>query len=567
MATVVAPSTPLPWGTDGFTPIRNWDVDPLFRIWAKDQTFLGAEANGRYIPKLFDYVEDRDYNITYKVVGLTPLWVPIFERLTPKPIADMDSEDLLLGQTDDSFRCYIDKSTMPHRLQVDGRCYVNGRNAVSARVYRGNPINGLQEIVSLVLDQSGMPMGSQIPLQLCKIPNGQNVAQYYVPTAYTTTDIKDGEFMYVVLFDDTGAVLSSKGLRAVVTSFTSSTDISVRGVTGIALEGPLMSTLIPNRLEVPLNLTLNSINLMGVVNYNSGSPIRMTVDGGRFDLLGLNAFVPTQAGQHFTMRLKYNLLQDEVSFTGGAVGAERFITEPIDVVVVDVENQLTVKLYPFPVWVDAQRGYRLRWFLLNLDRNIMYDVTNVVEIGTDSAVFDPLLFGSRQQLTVALDLSKVNTGWRAWRFVQTVSITLLRAGSQIGAGTLWRIGFDPNQSPEFGDNNLIQSKVVNQNLGEISVQSGHTSQANWLNAMYYNTKPLTNPQLEGQTPPAPSHFVLTDGGQNSIKLPVTAWNLKSQVNFVVTQGQTWYLKFVKQGPQSDLVLSVAGVPVQQVTSW
>lgn len=566
MADAVVPSGPLPWGTDGAVPIKNWDIDPLFKTWAKDQCYFGDVANGRYIPKILDNIFDRDYHIEYQVIGLTPLWIPILKRITPKPIADMDSEDLLLGQSNDSFRCYIDKETMPHRLQVDGRCYVNGRNATSARVYRGNPIDGVEEIVSLVLDQSGMSIGTLIPLQLCYAPNGQNVAQYYVPTAYTTTDIKDGEFLYVVLFDDTGAVLSSRGLRAVVTSFTSSTDLSLKAITGIALEGPLMSSLVPNRMEVPLNLLIDSINLQGVVNYNSGTPSRMNVDGGRFELLGINTFLPTQAGQHFTMNLKYSLSQGEVSFTGGAVGPERFIIEPIDVLVTDVENQLTVKLYPFPVWQDAMRGYRLRWFMLNLDRNIMYDVTGLVEIGTDSPAFDPLMYGAKQQLTVAVDLSKVNGGWRAWRFVQTVAITLLRAGSQIGQGTLWKVAFDPNQTPEFGDDNLIKSRVINQNLSELEFKSGYTTQAAWLNAFYYNTKPLTNPQLESE-PVVPTHFIITDGNSNSVKLPLSAWNVKSTVNFSVLQGTTWYMKFVKQGPTSDLVLGVAGAPVQQVTAW
>lgn len=565
MTTVTLPDTALPWGTDNVVPIRNWDLDPLFRIWAKDQVYLGGVGEGRYIPKLLDYVEDRDYHITYMVIGFSDLWVPTLARITPKPIADMDSEDLLLGQTKDAFRVFIDKSVLPYRLQVDGRCYVNARNATSARVYRGNPVNGTEEIISQVLDQSGQVVGTQIPLQLCIIPNGQNVAQYYVPTAYTTTDVKDGEFCWVVLFDDTGAPLSSKELRAVETSFIRDNDLSIKAVTGIALEGPLMSTLVPNQMEVPLNLTLNSINMIGVVNYNSGVPLRLNVDGGRFDMLGLGAFTPSQAGEQFKMRLKYQLAQDEVSFTGGAVGNSRFVELQVTVKVVDVENQLTVKLFPYPVWQGPIAGYRLRWFLLNLDRNIMYDVTPLVEIGTDSAALDPTLYGVKQQLTAAIDLSKVNGGWRSWRFVQKVSITLLKAGNLSG-GTRWKVAFDPLQSPEYGDNLEIQSKFINQNLYEVSLKSGFNTLADWLQAFYYNTKPLLNPQLESDAP-VPDHVILTDG-TNELKLLISDyWNARFQTTFAVSDSQTVYMKFVKQGPVDDLILSVAGAPVRAVTAW
>jgi hypothetical protein len=555
---------PLPWGSDNKVPIL--DTDNRWRSWAKKEIWLGGEAAGKYIPKIDDYVEDTDYGITYRVMGYNEIWVPTLKRVTPMPIADQDSEDLLLGQTNDTFRVFVDKSVLPHRLQVDARCYVNARNASAARVYRGNPINGVEEIVSLVLDQAGLPIGSLIPLQLCVIPNGKNVAQYYVPTAYTTADIKDGEFMYVVLYDATGVILSSKALRAVVGSFTTSTDLSLKAVTGIALESPLMSKLVPDRIEVPLNLTLSSINLTGVITYNSGVPSRVNVDGGRFDLMGMSAFVPSQAGEHFKLTLKYNLASNEVSYLGGKVGANRFITREIDALVVDVDNQLTVKLLPFPYWVSATSGYRLKWFLLNLDRNIMYDVTTLVEVGTNSAALDPLLYGVKQQLTVALDLSKVNGAWRTWRFVQTVGITLLKAGNL--TGTKWKVAFDPNQVPEYGDTLEIRSKVINSNLCEIDIKSGFNTLADWLNAFYYNTKPLVNPKME-IAPVVPTHVIFTDGtSSKQIKVAIADyWNKRFTVNFGVLQNTTWYMKFVKAGASSDLILSVAGAPVTQVTAW
>ena len=555
---------PLPFGTDGATPIRTESKD--WRHLAMNQTWLGGDAAGRYVANIRDYVEDTDMHITYVVTALSNLYIPTLLRITPKPVADQDSEDLLLGPDRGTFRAMIDKSVMPHRLQVDGRAYVNARNAATARVYRGNPIYGKEEIISLVLDQAGNPIGTSIPLQLCVIPNGQNVAQYYVPTAYTTTDIKDGDFLYVVLFDDTGVPLSSKSLRAVVTSFIRSPDLSIKAVTGISMEGGLMSKSIPNRLEIPLNMTLNSLNLMGVVNYNSGAPNRLAVDGQRFKLLGLESFVPTQAGEHFPMHLSYQLAAGEVSFRGGAVGNSRFINEPIDVVTVDVENQMTVKLYPCPEWLGPILGYRLRWFMLNLDRNIAYDVTGVVEVGSDAPAFDPNLYGTRQQLTVVVDLSRVNGSWRQYRFPQTVGITLLKRGDQ--DETRWRIAFDPNQVPEFGVGTTMRTRFVNQNIYEVDITGGFPTKAEWLKAYYYNTRPLINPSLEND-PIYPTHILLANAtGTQQIKMNVDdCWNKRFTTTIPFADNDTWYLHFLKQGPTSDLLLSLAPLVNDVVVSW
>lgn len=555
---------PIPFGDDGFAPVQ--DPSSLWAVRAKFNTWLGENGSGKIILKLHDYMEDTDFHITYKCIGHDSRYIPVLKRVTPAVTADIDSEDLLLGQTRDAYRCFVDKKVIPHRLHVDSRCYINARNAATARVYRGNPINGAEEIVSVVLDQAGLPIGTLIPLELSVIPNGENVAQYYVPTAYTNTDIKNGELLWVVLYDASGAPLSQRSLRATLASFSISNDVSVKAVTGIALEGPLMSRLVPNRMEVPLNLTLNSFNLVGVVNYNSGEPKRTNVDGGRFTLMGMNAFIPSQAGEHFRMDLRYSLAQGEVSFTGEEVSASRFITEEIDVVVVDVENQLSVKLLPYPVWINGASGYRLRWFLVNLERNTMSDVSSLVETANGSPVLDPTLYGVKQNLTVAIDLSKANGNWRAWRHIQTVGVTFLRPGNE--AGDKWRIAFDPNQQPEYGIGLNIRTRFVNQNLTEVELGSGFATKEEWLKAFYYNTKPLTDPRLETQAP-APDFFTFGDGtGHNYVRLSINEhWNRRFTVDFLVAPDSTWYLHFYKQNAQDELTLSIAGAPVQQVAAW
>lgn len=559
-------TNPPPRGDDNEVPIKEWDsaqnLNMLWKHWGMQDIWMGSgNAAGKYIPKVLDYVEDTAARITYQVMDLDDVYKPTLERVTPRPIADLDSEDVLLSDTRDSFRVWVDKSVFPHRLQVDGRTYVNARNARFASVFRGNPYHGTAEVVSIVLDPSGQVIDTKIPLELSTLATGQNVNQYYVPTAYTKHDLKNNEMCYVEFYSAEGHFLSSKELRVIESNFVRNIDRSLRSVIGIALESPLMSKTVPGLLEVPLNLTLNSLNLTGVVNYNSGTPVRRVVDGNKFSINGMDAYIPSQPGQESPMFLKYVLAPDEVALRGGGISPDRSIQEPIIVKTVDVDPSITAMLYAYPVWVNQSTGYRLQWYMLNLDRNMLYDVTGLVELGPNSDPFRGLLYGQRQDLNFVLNLQKVNSQFRAWNHIQTVGITLFRDGN--ATGTKWSIAFTPNQNPVYGMNIAARTKMINQNLSNVDISNGFATQEEWLEALYYNTKPIFNPRLEGpERPIPPDHFVLMHGNSET-KYPLDRWDKVNQILGTVAPNSTLFVKFVRQGVNRDMILTVAGLTVVQ----
>ena len=555
----------LPTGLDQRSPIKDWDADQnknmLWRIWALKDIWFGQEGLNKYIPKIGDYVEDTEFHITYQVTKLSDLFVPTLVRVTPKPVADLDSEDVLLGQTKDTFRVWVDKSVYPHRLQVDGRTWVNARNARFARVFSGNPQTGTAKVVSIVLDPSGQVLDTKIPLELAVIRNGTSVNQYYVPAAYTQADLKNGEMCYVVFYGAESEILSSKELRVVEGSFVMDASRPLNAIVGLALESPLMSKTIPGRLEIPLNMTLNTLNMRGVVNYLSGSPQKLTVDGQHFSLVGLQSYIPSQPGDLSTMFLRYILDDDEVSFMSGAIGQERSIQVPIEVQTVDVNPSITAKLYAYPVWTGPLNGYRLKWYMSNLDRNMLYDVTSLVTVGSASVPFNGLLYGITQNLEFVLNLEKVNGQFPNWNHVQTIGITLMRPGTE--SGTKWTIRNTPNQNPLYGLDTVAQTKFINQNQTLINLKSGCETKEEWLEKFYYATSPIFNPSIEGPNRAvAPDHFVIMYQTQE-VKVEMDQWDKTHTFLYPITPNDNVYLKFVRQGVNRDLILSVAGVPVEQ----
>jgi hypothetical protein len=557
--------TDLPTGIDNQAPIKNWDQDQnlnmMFAWWALDQIWMGQEGKGKYIPKVLDYVQDRQFHITYVVESLDDLFRPKLVRVTPRVTADLDSEDVLVGQTKDTFRVWVDKDVFPYRLQVDGRAWVNARNARFARVFRGNPLTGTAEVVSLTLDSAGQVLSTLIPLEQAVLRNGTNIHQWYVPQAFTKHDLKNGEMCYVVLYNAEARELTAKELRVVEGGFVIDMNRPLDAVIGLALDSPLMSKTIPGRLEIPLNMTLNTLNMKGVVNYQSGAPKQHVVDGQRFSLQGLECYIPSQPGDLTRMGLKYIMTEDEVSFVGGQIGAERSILVPIEVQTVEVNPSITARLYCYPVWQNQASGYRLKWFMSNLDRNMLYDVTSMVELGPNSSPFIGTLYGSLQNLDFVLNLQQVNGQFPNWNHIQTVGITLMRAGNS--SGDKWSIRVSPNQEPVYGIGCVAKTKFINQNQTQVNLISGATTKDEWLEKFYYNTKPIFNDQIEGPDRAiAPTHFVIMHGN-SEMKVSVDNWDKTQLFLSPLPQDDTLFIKFVRQGVNRDIVLSVAGVVIDQ----
>ena len=552
-------------GVDGIVPVYN--PNQRWQTWAMSEIYTGQQGNNRYVPNVNDYVVDYATDEHFKVIAVDP--TTLLSTLEPlnNPVTDVSltATDVLLGvgpgTQNDTLRVYVDSSVLPATLSVDESCYINGVMAKYAKIFTGSLLDGTAEVVSAVFDQSGNFISDSMMLELVNQPGGANFATKAVPACYTKAKIKDGDILTLVIYSETGGVVSKRQLLAENTSYIRTLSSPVKYIESISLKSPFMSPTDPLLLQIPLNVLTESLNLKAVLNYSDGSSLEMPVDGNKFTLMGLNNFVASIPDQKTKLVLRYILATGEISYEANTNGSSRFVSKTYQVQTINADGAYTLKLYGFPVWVDATNGYRMKWFLLNLDRNVFYDVTGLVVISAISGGFKPTAYGVNQQLTVSINLNKVNGIYKNYDFTQTISVVLLQSAAD-HSSTPWTVGFDPNQNPQFGNNNVAKTKFVNQNLTTLDISCGETVLANWLDRVYYRTEPLVNNDLETQAPQPTMFSVLLDDGTETV-FPISAWNQALTINHAITDSSTLYVKFFIRNQTTDIILAVAGLPVNQ----
>lgn len=553
-------------GSDGVTPI--YDPDGRFQIWNKNEIFMGPTGPGdkRYVPKINDMVVEPVPLTWYRVtnIDLATLIPTLDELETVASGGDPTDKDLLLGPgpgtPSDTYRVYLDTSVVPHAIRIDARCYIRGSENMYARLFLGSDISNEANIISMQYDSAGNIIGNKIPLELAEIDNTTNIATKVMPTAYTMREIQDDERVTFVSYSADNRVTSKRQLILENSAFIASANVSTKYIVGISLKCPFLSAADPHRIDLPQNVLLTGLNMIGVVTYSDGSTNELPVDGTKFKMLGMESYLTTVVGHQAGVVLRYQLSANEISY-GNQVGAVPFISQEYKIVTAQEDNAYSVKLFGYPVWQNSVAGYTLRWFLYNALRNVVYDVTNSIQYSPGAAPFQPKLYGALQTVVVSVNLQDVNGSYRNYRHAQTQQLILWGEGTM--RTTNWTILFDQNQNPVYGLNLHADLTFVNYNYYKLKFGTGAQTKAEWLKRLYYDSKPIID-QFKEQTPPVPTHFRLRVGTQD-YEYSVDAWNDEIIVGNGLNDNDTLIIYFISKNQSTDLQLSVAGMPVYQVT--
>jgi hypothetical protein len=557
----------LPTGTDGGVPMLGSSINSgFFGIWSLYQIYQGAAGTNMVIPSVNDYVVDNQgSNTWYRVTAVDPTTrIPTLVALTTAPNAVMTTGDLLQGvgpgTQADTFRVYLDQSVIPFELGVDQALYFPGPDVASIKIFTGSDFTNNNNCISALYNQNGTLLSQAIPTVAVDVtyPDGSVGQAMTVPVCYSNVSLPDGTAVTLIAYSTTGSVVSKRQLLIENTAFIRSADTSVKYVTGIALECAFLSQTNPNLIQFPINVLTSGLNLMGVVSYSDGSSSKLPVDGTKFQILGFDTFVSSVVGQQFNVILKYNLSSDEAVYGANSVNNQLFITETYTAQTINNDGAYTLKLYAYPVWINSVSGYRLEWFLYDLDRSQFWDVTSLVTFSSTSAAFQPLNYGTLQTITAELQLNDVENTFTDYIFTQSLNITLLQPGTNASP---WEVQFTPGQQPPYGPGNLAAVQELAANQWTINLAAAYTTQAAWLAAMYTNTQPLTNPQTEASLP-QPNYFAIQLPDGSSIECPISQWNSTQTSTVSLANTTTLFVTFFLRTSSNDLQLSVAGVPVQ-----
>lgn len=540
-------------GNDGFTPVYN--KDGTWKIWGIHEIYRGQEGKGKYIPKVNDYVVEPETGVMYIVTDLHNLtYVP---ELTPVNIKQDLSRDYLTSSTNDNYRVYYDKSMDPYTLAVDGFMRIYHNTASFARIYRGTDIDPTK-IISRRYDNNGNFVSHDIPLVMVAYSTHDNYAVKSIPTCSCDIDLVTGESCSVVIFDSNGKVVTKVKCIVEETTYVAQAYAEQKYITQIFLKSVFVNETQTSDIHYPVNLPITSFNPIGVVQYNDGSQVEFPIDGDKFRLYGLDQFVSTIIGHKVPMVLSYRLDSNEAALAN--VNSDGFfVTRPYNLIVSNPNRSYNVKMFVYPVWVDPLNGYKYKVFLMNLDRNILYDITNLVGITSQSPSFNPLGYGIMQRLTFMVDLAKVSGAYSSFLHIQTVDILLRGQATDTTLITPWEVGNQvPTNVPYYGaELKAVRNGTVQQ---KVYIGNNCTTVDQFINKLYKPTQPLFNPLTETE-PPTPTHIEICYLDK-SVFTTIANYNQEVVFDIPVKQLDNVEIVFYKETVTGYLKLSIASLLVR-----
>lgn len=561
-------------GTDGAVPIH--EPDSPWKIWGHHEIYFGKEAKNKYVPKVNDLVKHLVQRKTFIVIAvnehtLIPTLAPYDENLETDLLHPDDS--YLVTQRvsrAETFRVYLDTSVVPFTMTIDSRYTVKGSHNHHFVLYHGDLLTGEEKAVSMVFDQRGRLITQNIDLELIAMPSHTNHAIKTPVPFHTNYEFKDGELLTGVVYNDKGGVSQIRQFVVENTSVIRQRDAAEKYVVDITLESPFMSESDPNLLHFPLNTTVNSLNLFGKVHYSDGTFLRLPVDGTKFSVLGLRNYVASIISYTVDFVLRYNLDEDEAAINlnpnthiGGMDSRNgKFMTRSYKFQVVKPDNMYTVKLYPYPEWVEKSGSYMLRWFMLDLTRAGFTDVTPYVRYNDTLPAFNGTSYGLNQRVSVSLNLKEVNSMYKDYIHTQVSDIQLRRPASD-KTGYPWSVGFTITQSPYYGIDNWAELTLTETDYKRLYIGLHSDNKQAWLERIWERTLPLYDEISEGSAPEPDMFKIIIPGSvrDEEYTFNINQWNQSLEIRGIFSNTSNVYIAFFKRMPDTDLYTGISALPI------
>lgn len=529
------------------------------RIWHIDAIYTEIGQVGKYCPNVGDYVygwengwervTDADYS-----TGLST------RETRSTPIENgVDPNDVLIGvvgvNQSESYRIYVDNSVIPHSMNFDATLYLYPVDAEYIKVFRGYDISeATGHVISARYGENDVFIDDQVALVdvITPTPAGQTVVKTPAGT-HCMEDIINGEPLTAVVYGASGKVLSISRLLAYDTSFVKGGEDAIRTINGISLISPFISPTEPDVLQVPSNTPIDSIYLMAQLSYTDGSPRRLNIDGSKTTLWGLEDAISSVPTREKPLVLRYLLSSDERALDSGGIESNS-IARAYTLRTIPADGAYSVKLFIIPTWDDSTTGYRLLYYLFNLNRAMLYDVTDYVQLNTGSASYNPGLMGTQQNFEVVVDMAAVDPTLAPYRHIQAITMTLVSVPSE--GRTPWIINYEPDTIHGEG----LEADMVYQDIGnwELDISCGATVFSDWLNRLYLTTFPLFDPDTESG-PIQPTHFQVVLNSSVQQEYEIGSWDQKLMFASGGVDRQSIIIVWIYRTEGNDLYLGATGL--------
>lgn len=479
------------------------------RLWFAEDVFTGPDGEGENVPNVGDGVVNLEVGF-FKVDAVDSQTK--LSTLTPKPFNNngggaVDVDTLLAAgpnMQSEAFRIHINPDVVPHTLAFDARQYLYSQDASYVKVFLGTDTTEDGHVISGMYNISNDLISENIPLNLiAQNGHGTNYAIKSPALGWAVEPLNDGQVVTTVVYSDQDVPLSYTRQVVILSNFIHSSDEDRKYIIAIELLSPFLSLSDNHLLEYPANVLLQSATLQGKLTFNDASTLTLPIDGARFQLLGMNRFIPMETGQRVELTLQYNLQPNEYGYGVSAPLPNRSLQEHYSLVTVAGLAEYNVKLFIIPKWNAGQLKWELDYYLYNLDRDILHYATPYVEYLTNSDQLDGSDLVGRQNITVAVNLASLDPGYLSYRYLQNFAIQFRAQATNNLANTYWILEYTEGV---FYGSGLFATSVTdpaNNTLRRLDVNLGLLDLDDWLDKVYYAIQPLRTPTE--LAPPMPTH--------------------------------------------------------------
>lgn len=531
---------------------KNW------HYWGINDIYTGPTGKGQWVPEVGDKVFDGARDLIVKSVDS----VTLISELIPlsNKSGGVDEEDMLLstgpGTQGEAFRIYIDNRTVPQVMSCDARLHLKGTKVRYVKVFKGTNITDDGHVISAMYDSSGVKLSENIPTELILIPNANNLGLQTVRQGYCSDTLNDNELVTMVCYSAEGIPVSRFSMIAVNTSFIRTVDSSKRYINNIELVSQYLDPNDKTLLVYPLNLVKQSDSMFVNVVYSDGTrDERRLIDGNKIALNGIDSYIASEVGQLTKLSLVYKLSEGEYAMATSAPLPDRVIQKEYRLLTKESDNSYAVKIFFIPRWNAATTKWELEYWLYNLERNMIENITNYIEVGATSARFIGDNYTTPQELVVAFNMTNLGPSYSYFRHVQTFTISLLGSGANRQLASYWNMKYSNDLNYGNGMLAYVTTDAIPTEL-RLDLSNGHTTLTEWMRYLYSPLSPLYLTKTEEKAPD-PTHVRIKIGTTWVRELPI-ADVLKpiTGINTTISQGQPIRIEFVRRTSDADLELAM-----------
>ena len=557
----ITPGT-MPKRPDEYSFMRTWYMQDLFRPGIHDP----SEVWRKYIipyegELLIDTINRKRYIVTYvDTTTWETTYIPFdFDTNTGNDTLYPLYPKNIYGMLQGELPLLLDYSQVPPTAQVPASAYQSNpayallyyggfekENIISA-MYTNNSIQKKEIDVVTV-----MPAGFNVEQDVIKC-----CAEFSVTLPKET--LKNGTRCFLVYYDQDGTALSPYYTLMVQHSdYLRYHKLSTKYIKSIDLLSPwFTNSSTPNTLYLPVNLPLINVLFRARLNYSDGTsdtrPVNSSIgEEGGFTLHGINSFKPTAPNQDGALTLTYHFQNGEQALVAQA-GMPEHMSSNYTLTSVAVDGAYSPRLYIYPYW--TANGWKLSFWLGDLTRKFMIDVTQWVRLNNSSPAFSGTSYGVEQTLVFNLTLSEVSKSFNNWTFTQWVTITLYNEGTS--AQRKWDVIHSVGK-PAFEN---LEIDYTPSSKGQTAKFKGDFANTTaFLNAGYYAMSPEMN-TLREEVPLVPNYmkFIRQKNGE-SITVPVGSFNNIPFGDWTLNNAETYFIAWIQRdsaGNELQLGLSAA----------